>query len=243
MDGFSVRVEEALRKRETIVFSADCEVAYSGRAEAFLPRGDRLFIIKRDGTLLVHQPTGSNPINYMKEGCAITLDKTDDGLFLRCRHQGKREWIDARLFAVHFIHTQDLFDSERQLLGGSERDMSDMLFANPSMIEPGFVPLSREEHTRFGFIDVFGTDAQGTLTVVECKRCAAGHNAVQQLARYVSRIREAKGVGTVRGIIAAPRISAAARKHLDELGFGFVAVEPPKRLERYKRDQTSIGDF
>jgi len=56
---------------------ADCEIHYSGRLSAFLPRARRLLVHKADGTLLVHADTGSKPLNWMTP--PVTILEADDG--------------------------------------------------------------------------------------------------------------------------------------------------------------------
>jgi RecB family endonuclease NucS len=121
--------------------------------------------------------------------------------------------------------------------------MSDMIRDNPEVISDEFTPLSREEHTKYGFIDVFGHDKNGTLIVVECKRYAASLACVTQLRRYVERIKELKGVDAVRGVMASPKITANAQKMLHDWGFEWKRVIPPKRLERHRRGQKTLGDW
>jgi hypothetical protein len=123
--------------------------------------------------------------------------------------------------------------------------MSDMIYDNPTIIEQGFKPFSREEHTKYGFIDVFGTDKNGKVVVIECKRDTADFKAVQQLHRYIHKICKSKGISEdkVRGIIAAPKISSNAKVMLEDMKYTFVSVSPPKYLERYDKKQKKLFDY
>src|SRR3989344_4738370 len=228
---------EALRSNRIVVLGCACEIHYSGRAESFLSSGDRLIIIKSDKTLLIHQPAGSNPINYMKEGTSYNLSVDGGKLVLHCSNILSKEFMDVVISTVHFFEQLQLDDSAKIQLVGSERDMSDMIYNNPGLVEPGFRPLSREEHTKYGFIDVFGYDRNNTLIVIECKRFTADPKAVDQLHRYVRKIKQAKGISNVRGILAAPKISPNAEKMLNDLNFEFRAIKPPKYLERFSKNQ------
>ncbi|HLC47391.1 MAG TPA: endonuclease NucS [Candidatus Nanoarchaeia archaeon] len=240
---FMTALEEALKTSSTITFSCQCEVSYSGRAESFLPLGDRLIIIKEDRTVIVHQPTGNMPVNYMKPGTEITIEKREGRAALRASHPKQKEFLELMIWHAHFISSHKLSDGQGLQLAGTEADMSDMLYANPELIEKGFRPVSREEQTKYGFIDVFGTDSKGILTVVECKRYTADLNAVTQLRRYVEKIRQSKGVKEVRGILASPAISRNAKKMLEDWGFTHVAVTPPKYLERHDKKQQRLDGF
>ena len=225
-----------LGSKHTAVIMANCSVSYNGRAESYLEKGDRLVIIKADGTILIHQPTGSNPINYMKQA-QFGLE----GNVLHARNA--KEFLDIEFHEIYSVLARDMKDGKELELNGTERQMSDMLYSNPEMIEKGFKPLSREEHTKYGFIDLFGYDSSGRLTVVECKRYSATLDAVTQLRRYVEKVASVKGVSGVRGIVAAPSISPNARKMLEDYGYNYCRVEPPKHYERHKKDQVSLGDF
>lgn len=237
------KFREAIENNYTVILSGNCEVHYDGRAQSFLPAGDRLVIIKADNTLLVHQPEGNTPINYMKGNSSHKLVKEKDALYLHSQNLALKEYLDIKINKLHFMQTQKLEDGQKLVLQGNERDMSDMIYNNPSLIEKEFKPLSREEHTKFGFIDVFGFDKDKNLVVVECKRYHADFNAVQQLTRYVNKIKKSKGIENVRGILAAPKISQNALDMLYERKFEFRSINPPKFLERHNKDQMKLGDY
>jgi RecB family endonuclease NucS len=146
---------------------------------------------------------------------------------------------------VHDFISHKLEDGLKQELAGNERDMSDMIKDHPELISKDFKPLSREEHTKFGFIDVFGHDNKGNMVIVECKRYTASLQYVTQLRRYVEKISELKGIDIkrVKGIMASPAISPNAKEMLEKWGHEWRQVNPPKRLERYNKDQKTLGVF
>lgn len=249
LDEFRLSLEKSISAGETTSFFCRCRIAYSGRAEAELGEGERLIIIKADKAVLVHQPEGSSPVNYMKPDSTIDVMETKEGnkkfLVLKCYNQKFKDYLDVLITKVYSFSSHKLEDGGKLVLMGSEKDMSDMIKNNPVLISKDFSPLSREEHTKFGFIDVFGHDKKGNLVIVECKRYTAGFDAVQQLRRYVEKIVELKGVDKkkVKGVIAAPSIAKNASEMMEKWGFSFVSVTPPKRLEKFNRDQKSISDF
>lgn len=243
MQLFLDKIKDGLKKNELLTIFANCSVVYDGRAQSFLDKGDRLIIIKRDGTLLIHQPDGNAPINYMKPKTSHSLEEESNVHLLKASNLIDKEYLDLFLHTIYSVNSQKLNDSEKLQLAGSEKDMSDMLYNNPEMIEENFTPLSREEHTTYGFIDVFGLDKNKTLTIIECKRYSADLSAVTQLRRYVEKIKDAKGVKEVRGIIAAPKISSNALKMLNDWGFEFKSINPPNYLERHAKQQTCLDGF
>jgi RecB family endonuclease NucS len=198
--------------------------------------------MKSDNTLLVHQPENASPINYMKSGTHFELAEDDGHLVLEARHRGLKEYMDIEIYRVYDAMQRVLDDGQPLELVGTEADMSDMIKDNPGLIADDFKPLSREEHTKFGFIDVFGHDGDGNLVIIECKRYSAGLDAVQQLRRYVEKINQLKDVAA-NGVIASPEITDNAKDMLHDWGYSWVRVEPPKRLERFNKDQASLGDF
>lgn len=236
-------INEAIRNNKAITIFANCSIRYSGRAESFLPEGDRIIIIKPDKTLLVHQPSGSNPINWMKEGSYHHLSQGDEGLVLESKNLSLKEFLNIYIKEVYAAHIQELKDGQSLQLMGSEKDMAEMIYNNPELIEKGFKPLSKEEHTKYGFIDVFGYDKNNVLSVVECKRYVADLKAVDQLRRYVEKIKSLKGLDKVRGIIAAPKISPNAKRMLRDFGFEFRAVKPPKYLEKFDKKQKRLREY
>ena len=236
-------IKNALRKNESLVFSCRCTVHYSGCSESFLAEGDRIVIIKSDNTVIIHQPTGNNPINYMKPGASFVVEKEKETFKLKCQNLALKEYLDIAISRVFFFNSHKLDDGQSIQIQGTEKDMAEMIYYNPSIIEEGFKPVSMEEQTKYGFIDVFGYDKENTLTIIECKRYSADLSAVQQLRRYVEKIKSSKGVTFVRGILAAPKITANALKMLTDWGFEFKSITPPKYLEKFNRSQKTLINF
>jgi len=242
-EDYCTLVNDAVKRNETIVFGCTCRVKYSGRAESVLDLGDRVIMVKSDGTTLVHQPHGNNPINYMKAGTASSMKLNDGKLMLASNNALDKDSMEVHIEKMHFFNSSKLEDGQTILVTGTEEDMANMLYKNPEMIEKGFKPVSQEEQTAYGYIDVFGTDKEGTLTVVECKRHQADLGAVTQLRRYVEKIMESKGISKVRGIIAAPKITANAEQMLKDWGYSFVSVKPPKYHEEFDKKQKRLDGF
>jgi len=247
IEEFCEKIRNALEQNAVIVFACSCKVLYKGRAESFLPEGERIVIIKRDSTLLIHQPKYSNPINYMKEGTSysIEIDQSigENLLVIKAKNQKQKEFMDIIINKVYFFESSCLKDDSKIIISGTERDMAEMIMKKPELIEEGFKPLSREEHTKYGFIDVFGYDKNNRFIVIEAKRYVGDLKAVSQLRRYVEKIKKLRGISDVRGILACPRITPNALKMLYDFGFEFKMVKPPKYLEEFGKRQKRIFDF
>ena len=230
---YALVLANALKKNESIVFACHCSIRYSGRAESFLSLGDRIILIKSDNTLVVHQPMGNNPVNYMKPGTSHSLVLEHGKTILKSRNLALKEYLDIEISKIYFYNAHKLEDGQSIQIAGTEKDMAMMIFEQPHLIEEGFKPLKMEEHTKYGFIDVFGYDKDNILTVIECKRYAGDPKAVDQLRRYVEKIKSSKGLSFVRGILACPHITPRAEQMLQEFGYQFAQVNPPKYLERF----------
>lgn len=242
---FIGEVTQNLERGEFICFFCRCNISYSGRAESYLDDGDRFIAIKQDRTVIIHQPEGGMPINYVKAPASCELvynfeDGQDQIIF--CATSGDDEVV-AVITEIYESFSRRLIDGQKQDLSGKESEMSDMLREQPELISKDFKPLSREEHTKYGFIDVFGHLGDGTLAVVECKRYTAGLSAVSQLRRYVEKMKKSKGIDKVTGILAAPAITANAQDMLKDWGFQFAAVTPPKMKMKKRREQKKIDQF
>lgn len=242
-ESFATLVEHVTQANASLMAFVTCKITYSGRAEAELDWGERMIVIKQDNTLLIHQPINGNPINYLRPGSKVSIRIEEEALILEAENSSSKDYILVEITDVHDAMHKRLEDGKKQVLAGTEAEMSDMIRDNPNVISDDFTPLSREEHTKYGFIDVFGHDKNGTLVVVECKRYAASLACVTQLRRYVERIKELKGITRVHGVMAAPKITANAQKMLEDWGFEWVRVIPPKRLERHRKGQKTLDSF
>lgn len=239
------RIVDGLRRNEVLTIYASCSISYSGRAEATLGEGERVILIKQDNSVLIHQPRDSTPVNYMKDGSSIDVSLEDDMIVLESRNMADKDFLEISLSSVISVASEKLQDGRSLELVGTEEDMSDMIRENPGEIGDWFTPVSREEHTSYGFMDVFGYDAEGRFVVVECKRYTAGVSAVQQLRRYVEKVQDLKGVDVsqIRGVLAAPDIASNAEDMLADWSYEYVRVEAPNRQQRFKEKQQSLDDF
>ena len=243
LQDFTKKIREALTKKETITIGAKCNIRYSGRAESFLDKGDRLIIIKQDGSMFIHQPEGLNPVNYMKEGSDHAVRFENEEIKIHSTNIPRKEFMYTIITQPHFFFSQKLKDTEKIVLAGNEKDMATMLYENPNLIEEGFKPFSLEEHTKYGFIDIFGTDKNNNVVLVECKRYTIDFKAVEQLQRYVEKIKKEKGIKKVRGILAAPNITPNAKNMLKDFNFEFKKVKPPKYLEEIDKNQKKVFEY
>lgn len=235
-------IEQALAAEEVLTIIGRCDVVYDGRAASYLGPGERLVILKPDGTLLVHRAEQRTPVNWQPPGCTheASLDDADQ-LLVRSTRTTPAEEIELRFEAFALVAACALIDEEPLVLEGSEEDLRQRILDEPDLLEDGFTPLATERETAAGAIDIYGEDAVGAPTVVELKRRRVGPDAVSQLKRYVDALdRETATATTPRGILVAPSITGRAERLLaaEELDYAALTASAGGN-----RTRTTLTEF
>lgn len=210
-----------------------CEVHYQGRAQSTLSSGERVLLLKPDGSLLVHTASKVKPVNWQPPGARFAASLEDGRVVVTSVRGEPPETVRVVLRDITALLAFRLRDDESLHLLGSELDLARLLHAHPDLVEAGFRIQARERGNGRGPMDLYGVDAKGTRVVVELKRKAAGLKEAEQLRRYVERERAAKG--QVRGILMAPAVSDQARKYLREQAMEVKEVDWEKLLPLLQR--------
>jgi len=229
-------VKEAVSQRKTLIVVGNCWVHYLGRAKSKLEPGERILIIKDDGSLLVHRSVGYEPVNWQPPGCIFQIQEKDNILEIRAVRRKPAESVKVFFDKIFMVSALSLADSGEFSLYASEEDMQKAILLEPSLLEEGFKPISYEKKVKPGFVDVYGVDRKGKLVVVEIKRKTAGKIAALQLAKYVDAVK-GKANREVRGILVAPNIAKDVRRLLATLGLEFKSLDPRKCAETLKRSE------
>ncbi|MEM2972071.1 MAG: endonuclease NucS [Candidatus Bathyarchaeia archaeon] len=230
-------VKEGISQRKTIIVVGKCWVYYLGRAKSKLEPGERLLIIKADGSLLVHRSVGYEPVNWQPSGCIFQVQAKDNILEIRAVRRRPAESVSVFFDKIHMVSALSLRDTGEFALYASEEDMQKAILLEPSILEEGFKPISFEKKVEPGFVDVYGVDNNGRLVVVEIKRKTAGKEAAFQLAKYIDAIKT-KANREVRGILVAPATAKDVQRLLATLGLEFKALNPKKCAEILTRSET-----
>ena len=230
-------LKEAVSQRKTILVVGDCWVHYRGRASSKLEPGERILIIKQDGSLLVHRSVGYEPVNWQPPGCIFHVQVKGNLLEIHAVRRKPTESVKVFFDKIHVVSALSLVDSGEFSLHASEEDMQKAILIEPSLLEEGFKPISYEKKVEPGFVDVYGMDKNGNFIVVEIKRKTAGNEAVLQLARYVDAIKSRVN-RKVRGILVAPNIGKGVQKLLATLELDFKALDPKKCAGILKKSET-----
>jgi len=230
-------IKKALSKRKALVIVGNCWVEYKGRASSKLKPGERIVMIKEDGSVLVHRPTGYEPVNWQPPGCLFQTSMSDGVLEVRAVRRKPSESVRVFFDRIYLVSAFSLVDDGEFSLYASEEDMQRAILVEPEIVEPGFKPITYEKRVEPGFVDVYGIDKDGKLVVVEIKRRTAGRDAALQLARYVDSVRSTVS-REVRGLLVAPRLAKGVQRVLVTLGLDFKALDPRRCAEILSRPET-----
>jgi RecB family endonuclease NucS len=188
---------------------ARCEVHYTGRLDAVLPESTRLLILKGDGSVLVHADAGGyKPLNWMTPPTVI--EETGDAIIVRKRAGKTEDRLEIRLFEVLSDVTHEMGGEVPGLeKDGAERDLQELLAARPDVVGADLRLVRREWPTDIGPVDLMCRDDADGWVAVEIKRMGT-IDAVEQLSRYLERIRRDPALASVRGVLAAQRFKPQA---------------------------------
>ncbi|MCF8885256.1 MAG: endonuclease NucS [Nitrososphaerota archaeon] len=229
------KLKESLLKRELIIVIGLFEVYYEGRASSTLGLGERMLIIKSDHSILVHRPTGYEPVNWQPPNSKIDVKIVEGKLIIEARRTRPAEILTVKFLEVYHYSSFKLRDEAEFQMYATEEDMKKAILLSPSLIEEGFKPIEDERKIHpSGFIDIFGVDSSGRLTVIEIKRKNVTSEDIRQLVHYVESVERELGVRP-RAIIVAPSIQKSATRKLTLYGVEFKCISPKKCLEILKK--------
>jgi len=202
---------------------ARCEVRYSGRLSALLPEALRLIMFKSDGSVLVHADTGGyKPQNWMTPPTVI--EEEPDAIVVRKRAGSAEDRLDIRIAEVLSDVTHDMGEAAALEKDGVERDLQEALAAAPAWCGEGFRLVRREWPTDIGPVDLMCRDGEDGWIAVEIKRVGT-IDAVEQLCRYLERIRLDPALADCRGVLAAQTVKPQARVLAEARGLAWVEVD------------------
>jgi RecB family endonuclease NucS len=202
---------------------ARCEVTYTGRLTAFLPESTRLLMLKDDGSVLVHADAGGyKPLNWMTPPTVI--EESPGQIVVRKRAGAAEDRLEVELAEVLSDVAHDLGEDAALAKDGVEAHLQELLAERPDCCGEGLRLVRREWPTDIGPVDLMCRDADEDWVAVEIKR-VAGIEAVEQLARYLERIRRDPAFASCRGVLAAQAIKRQARVLAESRGIECVEVD------------------
>jgi RecB family endonuclease NucS len=201
---------------------ARCSVEYSGRLSARLPEALRLVMLKADGSVLVHADAGGyKPLNWMTPP---TIVEESEGRIVVRKLKGE-DRLDIVLTDVlsDVTHPMD-FDAAQLEKDGVEAHLQELLADAPVWCGEGFRLVRREWPTDIGPVDLMCRDGEDGWVAVEIKRVGT-IDAVEQLSRYLERIRLDPAMADCRGVLAAQVVKPQARVLAEARGLDWVEVD------------------
>lgn len=216
-----------------IVLVGTCTIQYEGRAASKLGEGERLIIIKKDKSILVHRPSGHEPVNWQPRGSKIELTEENGSKVIKATRGS--ELLKIVFKDVPQVLVFNLADEAEFEMHASEEEMKQAVLLEPRLIEDGFKPIEHERKTgRAGRVDIIGLDRGGNLTVVELKRKAASAEDVKQLHKYVVDLWREFGKKP-RAILAAPAATRGAIGLFRSVGIEYKCLSPKTCMETLKK--------
>ena len=107
---------------------------------------------------------------------------------------------------------------------GVERELQELLADAPHWCGEGFRLVRREWPTDIGPVDLMCRDLEDEWVAVEIKRIAT-LDSVEQLTRYLERIRVDPAMASCRGVLVAKHIKPQARVLAESRGLACVEVD------------------
>ncbi|MEM0026564.1 MAG: endonuclease NucS [Ignisphaera sp.] len=208
-----------LKNKYVIIIVGEMIIEYIGRATSYAQMGSRLLITKPDGSLLVHDATKVEPLNWQPPKSYIQYECRDNRIFVKSSRKNPQEEVLIEINRAYLITTCQL-TSAKPVIIGKESDIVRMILSNISIINSNARILGTDVATTYGKIDVLLKKEDGTLIVVEVKNEKAGVSAVLQLKRYVDFYKD-KGL-KVEGVLVAPSITTDAFTLLHKEGMQFI---------------------
>src|SRR4051794_34350536 len=180
-------------------------------------------MLKDDGSVLVHADAGGyKPLNWMTPPTAI--EDSGELLVIRKRAGRSEDRVEARLVEVLSDVRHDMGEAAALEKDGVERDLQLLLADDPTHIAEGLRLVKREWPTDIGPVDLMCRDEADGWIAVEIKRVGT-IDAVEQLSRYLERIRLDPGKATCRGVLAAQTVKPQARVLAESRGLSWVEVD------------------
>jgi RecB family endonuclease NucS len=207
---------------------ARCEVSYVGRLSTVLPEAVRLLMLKPDGAFMVWADGGGSvkPLNWMSSPTVVEEELDESGSLCRVvvRKRGQEDTLEIAISEVlsdveHELDAQTGLEKE-----GVERELQELLAASPECCGEGLRLVRREWPTDIGPVDLMCRDGEDEWIAVEIKRVGT-IDAVEQLTRYLERIRLDPAMDSCRGVLAAQVIKPQARVLAQARGIDCVEVD------------------
>jgi len=188
-------------------------------------------MIKADGTFMVWSDGGGSsvkPQNWMTPPTVIEAEGDPlERMVVRKRAGAAEDRLEVCVTEVISDVTHDFGPAEDAApleKDGVEAHLQELLAEQPHWCGEGFRLVRREWPTDIGPVDLMCRDGEDGWVAVEIKRVGT-IDAVEQLTRYLERLREDPAMADVRGVLAAQQVKPQARVLAESRGLRWVEVD------------------
>ena len=186
----------------------------------------RLLMLKADGSVLVHADAGGfKPLNWMTPPTVVEEEGDPPARIVVRKRAGRSE--DRLEITIHELLSDvehDMGEAAALEKDGVEAHLQELLGERPEWCGEGFRLVRREWPTDIGPVDLMCRDDEDRWIAVEIKRVGT-IDAVEQLTRYLERIRIDRSRADCRGVLAAEQIKPQARVLAESRGIECVEVD------------------
>jgi RecB family endonuclease NucS len=181
-------------------------------------------MVKADGTVAIHSDAGGHKVKPLNWMTPPTVIEEEDGRIVVRKVKGE-DRLEIALAEVlsDVSHAMD-FDAARLEKDGVEAHLQVALADAPEWCGEGFRLVRREWPTDIGPVDLMCRDTDDGWIAVEIKRIGT-IDAVEQLSRYLERIRLDPAMADCRGVLAAQTVKPQARVLAEARGIDWVEVD------------------
>jgi endonuclease len=170
-------------------------------------------MVKADGTVMVWSDADGykvKPLNWMTPPTAIDFEGDPLArIVVRKRAGVAEDRLEIDVSELLSDVSIDLDQAAGLEKDGVEDHLQQAIAEQPGVLENGLRLIRREWPTDIGPVDLLCRDLKGGWVAVEVKRVGT-IDAVEQLTRYLERIRLDPTRSTCRGILAAERLKPQA---------------------------------
>jgi RecB family endonuclease NucS len=152
------------------------------------------------------------------------IEEEPDRIVVRKRAGASEDRLDIRIAEVLSDVEHDMGEAAALEKDGVEADLQEALAAAPAFCGEGFRLVRREWPTDIGPVDLMCRDDEDCWIAVEIKRIGT-IDAVEQLSRYLERIRRDPAMADCRGVLAAQAVKPQARVLAEARGIAWVEVD------------------
>ncbi len=232
----------ASRKKPAVVLGS-CEVRWKSRSSSYLGDGERIVLMKEDGSVLVHQTWGYKPVVLQPPGSMISVTSGPRSVSVSAWRKTGGETMQIDFSRVYGVIELNFWDESLTELDATEVQMKEAASYAPELIERDLRPIAQQLPIRSGFVDMLALDSKDRLVAVAFKHITARSQDVNQLIAYVARLRGNCRKRAVRGVLVAPGVNKVAKRLLKRGGLEFKSLELGRCTnvhERLKRTIQSI---